>query len=156
MNTKFLITTAVALVAAISFAQRPGGAGGPGAPGRPGQPGGPGMRRGMDPALAKQLNLTAAQKKKLDAINAKMRAEFMKLSEADRRTKGREIFMKFRKEREAVFTAKQKEVMKKWRDAHPRPGGFGGRPGAPGAQGRGGKPGTGGKTGKAGGGKSGI
>ncbi|HWA81805.1 MAG TPA: hypothetical protein VG820_00115 [Fimbriimonadaceae bacterium] len=142
MNLRFLITAAVAAVSVSLYAQAGAppsqGGGFHGGPGQHGQ--GPRHPGGMmgNPELQKQLNLTDAQKKKLKAIAEKYMALLKKVPEADRRTKGRELFQKMRVENEAVLTAKQKEILKKWMATHqPR---FG--QGGPG-RGPGGKPGTG-------------
>lgn len=167
MNFRFLITAAIAAVSISVFAQgRPGAAvGGQGKPGQGGQMrgGGMGMRRGMNDELKKQLNITAAQQKKLDAINAKYDPKIKPLRDAMRKkfeaNKGKTfdfrnapefakmsaLFAARQKELDAVYTAKQKETMKKWFETHR--GSFG-RPGGPGRGGPGG-PAKGGTTGGA-------
>jgi Spy/CpxP family protein refolding chaperone len=160
MKLRFFLTALVAVVSICAFAQgkppttkkppakgqnfpRPGGpAGGPG--------GGMGMRRGMPDELKKQLKLTPAQEKKLDAIRKKYEPKFKALFDANKgkmpdRTKMRALFEAQRKETDAVFTAKQKEILKKWRETHRRGGpGASGRPGGPS---KGGPPKAGGKSG---------
>jgi hypothetical protein len=153
MNIKFLISAAVAAISISAIAQKPptGGAGHAGAPGQHGQrgPGGPGGRMmGGNPELMKQLNITDAQKAKLKAISDKYQAKlkaagFIRPQPGGPRpdfTKFKPIFDAQRKEMEAVYTQKQKDIIKKWRADHPRPqGGFG-------APGKGGPP-PGGKAG---------
>lgn len=135
-SLKILISALAVIAAASAMAQ-----GKPGTPGPKGMQGGKpgmqgGMRRGMmNPELTKQLALTAAQKKKMEAAQKSMRDQMMKLKPEERRTKGREIFMKMRKDMDAIFTPKQKAILEKWRKDHPMRGfgGPGGRPGGPGA-----------------------
>ena len=146
MNIRFLITATVAAISISVFAQ--GGKPPAGGQGKPGGQRMGGMRRGMPDELKKQLNITPAQQKKIDAIQAKYKAKFPKFtpgtrpSEADM-AKFRPLMEAMRKEMDAVWTPKQKEVMKKWRDAHPRRGG----PGGPGGPKPGGKTGGGGHGG---------
>ncbi|HVT13796.1 MAG TPA: hypothetical protein VHE55_16150 [Fimbriimonadaceae bacterium] len=138
MNLKFLITAAVAAVSMSLYAQgtppKGGWQGGPGQHGQQG-PRHPGGMMG-NPELQKELNLTDVQKKKLKAINEKYMAQLKKVPEADRWTKGRAMMQKRRAEDEAVLTAKQKAILKKWMETHrPKfggqrgPGGPGGKPG---------------------------
>jgi|ERR1044072_6249063 Spy/CpxP family protein refolding chaperone len=167
MNFRFLVTATVAAISISLFAQaRPpagGAAGGPGKPGQGGQMRGPGgggmMRRGMPDELKKQLKITPDQQKKLDAIRKKYEPKFKAMFDANKgkmpdREKMRALFEASKKETDAVYTAKQKEILKKWRETHRR--GMGG----PGGPGRPVGPGGGSKTGtvsgaKGGGGKTG-
>src|SRR4051812_29561473 len=140
MNIRLLITAAVAAISISVFAQGKPPAGLQGNPG--GQRGGPGgMRRGMPDELKKQMALMPAQENKIKAISEKYRAKFPKFTPGQQFTQAdREKFQKIitamRAEVEAVYTPKQKAVMKKWRESHPRRG-FGG-PGGPGGPGAGG------------------
>ena len=149
MNARFLITAAIAALSISVFAQGKPPAGGP-----PGGQRGPGMRRGMPDELKKQLNLTPAQTKKIDAIRAKYLPKFKAagFTPGQRPAPGaprpdfeklRPIFQAQQKEIEAVYTPKQKEIIKKWMETHMRgmggPGGGRG-PGGPPP----GKPGKGG------------
>lgn len=166
MNIRFLITAAIAATSITVFAQKPptGGAGHAGAPGQHGQgqrgPGGPGgMRRGgMPDDLKKELNFTPAQEKQMKAIrdkyDAKLKAAgFVRPQPGQKPGGARPDFSKFmpifqaqRKEMEAVYTPKQKDIMKKYMEAHGFKGGPGGmRMGGPG--GKGGPPPTGAKGG---------
>ena len=134
MNIRFLITAAVAAISISVFAQKPpaGGAGHPGAPGEHAQ----GMHRGMPEELKKQLNITPAQEKQLKAIRDKYQAKMPKFTpgqmptEAER-AKYKPVRDAMRKEMEAVYTQKQKDIMKKWHAAHPRPPMGGPGPGGP-------------------------
>ena len=170
MNIRFLITATVACLAISAFAQgKPpaGQKGGPGVKAGPGGPGGmrgPGQgggRRGMPDELKKQLALTAAQEQKIKAISDKYRAKFQALrgnvqpgqrpDPAQMKAmmeKMKPIRDAQQKEIDAVLTPKQRDIMKKWRAAHPPrmmggPGGPRGGGGAP--------PPPGGKGGKGGG-----
>jgi Spy/CpxP family protein refolding chaperone len=136
MNIRFLITAAVAAISISVFAQGKPPAAGQGKQGgmRMGGPGG--MRRGMPEELKKQMALTPAQEAKLKAIRDKYQAKFPKFTPGQRPSqaemdKARPMFDAMRKEIEAVYTPKQKEVMKKWRESHRR-GGAGGPAGATG------------------------
>jgi Spy/CpxP family protein refolding chaperone len=157
MNIRFLITAAVVATSISLYAQgKPPAGGAPG--GAFGQRGGggqrgPGMRSGMPTELKKQLNLTPAQEKKLQAIREKYMAKLKAAGAGPGAGKpgGQMDFKKIkpiidqmRKEMDAVYTPKQRDVLKKWRDAHPRRG-----PG--GAGGPGGMRGPGGKAGGKGG-----
>lgn len=144
MNIRFLITAAVAAISIGAFAQKPP-AGGPPGPGRGQGMRGGGMRGGMPDELKKQLALTPAQEKKIQAIRdkymAKMKAAGFtpgKPGQPGQRPdfqKLRPIFEAQRKEMDAVYTPKQQAIIKKWRETHGRggpggPGGPGGKPGA--------------------------
>jgi len=169
MKIKFLITAIIAAISISVYAQKPPAGGPPG--GMHGQRQG-GMRRGGgmfgNPDLQKQLNLSAAQKTRIQAIEEKYRAKFRAIF-GDRPVGGRpgqgqggpggkngapprmqmdpakmKQFQAVResemKEINGVLNAKQKVVLKKWIAAHPpRFGRGGGRPGGPG--GPGGRPG---------------
>jgi Spy/CpxP family protein refolding chaperone len=108
-----------------------------------------------NPELMKQLNLTAAQQAKLKAIGEKYRAQFPKPQpgqQPDRAAweKMKPVMDAMRKEMEAVYTPKQREIMKKWRESHRgRAGSLPGsaRPGGPGASGAKIGPAKGGHTG---------
>jgi Spy/CpxP family protein refolding chaperone len=147
MNTRFLITAAVAAISISVFAQGKPPAGGP--PGGPGQHRGGGMRMGMPEELKKQLNVTPAQEAKIKTIRDKYQAKFKAMG-FDRTKMGqpgapkpdfqklRPLFEAQQKEIMAVYTPKQQAILKKYMDEHRRgPGGLGG-PGGPG-----GKPGAG-------------
>ncbi len=136
---KILVSALTIAAVASAFAQAK-----PGTP--PGPKAGPQQHnkmRGMmgNPELQKKLAITPAQKKKLEALAAGLRDKFQKMKPEERRTKGRDIMMKYRKDVEAVLTAKQKATLAQWRKDHPmrpgaRPGSPGGKPGgAPGKKG---------------------
>lgn len=152
MNLRFFLTALIAAISISVFAQGKPPTGskpiqrGNTAPRPSGPMGGP-QRRGMPDELKKQLKLTPAQEKKLEAIRKKYEPKFKALFDAGKgkmpdRTKMRALFDAQRKESDAVFTAKQKEILKKWRESHRRrgPGGPGG-PGAPGGAKGGGRSG---------------
>jgi hypothetical protein len=90
-----------------------------------------------------------AQQKKLDAIRAKYKDKMPKFTPGQRPTpeqmqKARPIFEAMRKEIDAVYTPKQKEIMKKYFETHMRrgPGGPGGfKPGGAPPVAKGGKKG---------------
>jgi hypothetical protein len=155
MNIRFLITAAVAAISISVFAQGKPPTGTQGKTGgmRFGAPGqGGGMRRGMPEELKKALALTPAQEKKMQAINDKYRAKFPKFTPGQRPSEAeiaklKPIMDAMRKEREAVYTPKQKAILEKWRKDHPR--GMGGPGGS--ARVQGGKP----PTAKGGGSKGG-
>jgi Spy/CpxP family protein refolding chaperone len=78
-----------------------------------------------------KLDLTAAQKPKVDKLFTDTQAEMTKLRQAggsqeETRTKSREMMMKFRTELTSILTADQQ---KKLQEAMPRRGGGMGRPG---------------------------
>lgn len=142
---KFLLFVAVAALSASIAVAKPPKEGGPAkmdAPTAKAELKGPQTRRGQfREALYKKLKLTAAQKKKIDAIDAKYRKEFDALR-AKRDPKGfetmRQLMDKRNKEIMAVLDKNQKKIyedeMKKWREMRRRgPGGPGamGRPGSP-------------------------
>lgn len=152
MKLKFVLTALVACAAMAAFGQAR-----PPAP-RPGMQGQHGKSpRGMMPdELKKQLKLTAAQEKKIQAVSTKYRAKFRSMFAGQQppkpgqkpdpkkmqqmMTKMKSLRDAERKEVDAILTPKQREIMKKWRAAHPpRFGGMGGpRPAGPRGGGQGG------------------
>lgn len=147
MKKILLITTIAVLAASIAVAKPPkeGGPAKMDAPAaKPGKDS-PQSRRGkFREELYKKLKLTAAQKKKVDAIDAKYKKQFDALR-AKRDPKGfeamRGLMEKRNKEILGVLDKNQKKIyeaeMKKWQDMRRRgPGG----PGGPGPMGRPGGP----------------
>jgi hypothetical protein len=162
MNIRILVTAAIAALSIAAYSQRPPARGNTTPPpslGGGAKQGG-GMRRGGIPEeLKKQLALTPAQEKKIEAIRAKYAPKFKALgftrpapgqkpdpnAKKPDMTKARALFDAQRKEVEAVYTPKQKAILKKYMEAHPRrgmggPGGMRrpggpGKPGGPGAKG---------------------
>lgn len=134
MKLRFLITAAIAALSIGVFAQgKPPTTNGKG---RSGFGQGGNMRRGgMSDELKKELKLTAAQEKKIEAIRAKYRAKMqamfkgMKPPQQGQRPDKKQfeaMMKKFQpireaqqKEIDAVLTPKQREIMKKWKAAHP-------------------------------------
>jgi len=145
MKIRFLITAALAALSICVYAQKPPAGGPPGPMHGPGQGERGGMRRGMfgNPELEKQLNLSAAQKTKLQAINEKYRAKIMALfgrpgggpahpgqgangqprprmqMDPAKRKQFEALRASQMKEANAVLNAKQQAILKKWIAAHP-------------------------------------
>jgi len=163
--TILVSTMALAALATSAFAQGAGPKGGFGGRGGQGGPGGmPGGRMAkMQGEILAKLNLSADQKKKIDALNAKRQEEMKKMfgggppAEGDRdkmREKMRESQKAYRKELDKILKPDQakkydallKEARDKMRAQMGGPGGPGA--GGPGGRAGGGKPG--GKGGKGG------
>ena len=120
---------------------------GPGGQGKKG----PGMRVGrMQQEVLAKLNLTAAQKAKIEALNKKMQAEVQKLMQGGDREQMREKFRplmeQHRKDLMAILTKEQqvkyeqlvKEAREKMRQGRGGPGGQGPAGGAGKGKGKGG------------------
>jgi len=152
-----LILGAVMALAASALAQSPGPKGG--APkagaqaGKGGQrPGGMRMGFGMSDQVLAKLNLTAAQKQKVEALRTKVRVEMEKMRTATGangrpdREKVRAVFEKYQKEFMAILTPEQKKkleaerkaMMEKYRKQAGGAGGPGGKPGGKTGGGQGG------------------
>lgn len=160
----FVVAALAAGITTSALAQDAGPKGGKG--GQPGQPGaerserrGPNMQRMMQmrKQMMDKLNLTADQKKKVAALDAKMKQQMeaaMKSSGGDRQKmmQGmRGMRQSYQKDLNAILTADQRkkfeQLMKERRDQMMKerggvPGGKPGKPGKPGAGAKGG--GTGG------------
>lgn len=155
MNFRLVIIAGVLAVAAVAGAQ--GAKAGGGRPqGGPGGPGGPGGQRRMMSVddrikrMAKDLNLTPVQQKKLKPImeagakKGKDLFENKKLTDQQKRDAFTKLRDENRKKVEAILTADQKKKYEEMRKQ--RMNGRGGGPGGPGG-GRPGGPGAGGKKG---------
>lgn len=152
----WLILAAVMALATSAFAQNPGPKSGPPKPGaQAGQegkrPGGMRMGFGMSDQVLAKLNLTSAQKQKVEALRTKLRAEMEKMRAANGpnnrpdREKMRAVFEKYQKEFMAILTPEQKKKLEAERKAMMEkfrkeggPGGPGGKPGAKSGGGKGG------------------
>jgi len=145
---KLLVISLVAVLAVTVACAKPPKGGGPAKMSPPTAKAGPGghmQGRGhFRDDLYKKLKLTAPQKKKIDAIDAKYKKQFESMRGQKPDPKGFEKFRglmdKRNKEIMAVLDKNQKKTyeaeMKKWRTMRrPGPGGPGGmgRPGGPGA-----------------------
>lgn len=150
MKRILTILTAVAVAASMSsmaVAQDAGPKHGPG-PGKDGKGPRPGGRmRMMDNKMLEKLNLTAAQKKQLEALNKQMMEKMKTLREGkpeDRREKVKALQDWHRAEMKKILTAEQfakfEKMMKEAREKFEkgeRPNGRQGKPGKPGKPGAG-------------------
>lgn len=147
MKRILTILTAVAIAASMANAQDAGPKHGPG-PGQDGKGPRPGGRmRMMDNKMLEKLNLTAAQKKQIEALNKQMMEKVKALRDGkpeDRREKMKALQDWHRAELKKILTAEQfaqfEKMMKEAREKFEkgeRPNGRQGKPGKPGKPGAG-------------------
>ena len=79
----------------------------------------------MHKQMHSELNLTTEQKAQLKAIHEKQKAEMTaiknnsNISAEQKKEQFKTVKQQYRTQRETVFTAEQKETMKKFKDQHP-------------------------------------